>query len=159
MLGRVPKLAYKHMTESWRTLWKERPQHFKDRLVEWRRGPTIVKLERPSRPDKARRLGYKAKQCFTVVRVRVRKGGMRRQRPRSGRRPKHLGVKKLTAAVSAREVAERRALKKHPNLKLVNSYYVGEDGKYVWYEVILVDPHHPTYPSLESVRKQKHKEE
>ncbi len=102
-----------------------------------------MRLERPSRISKARRLGYKAKQGFVVVRVRVGRGGMRKQRPRAGRRPKHLGVVKIKAAISMREVAERRAGEKFPNLKVLNSYFLYRDGKYSWYEVILVDPHHP----------------
>ncbi|MEM2486836.1 MAG: 50S ribosomal protein L15e, partial [Candidatus Bathyarchaeia archaeon] len=30
-----------------------------------------------------------------------------------------------------------------PNLEVLNSYWVGEDGRYKWFEVIMVDPHHP----------------
>ena len=40
-------------------------------------------------------------------------------------------------------IAEERANRKFPNLEVLNSYYVGEDGKYYWYEVILVDPQAP----------------
>ena len=40
-----------------------------------------------------------------------------------------------------------RAARKYPNLEVLNSYYVGESGKYKWYEVILVDPHHPVIKS------------
>ena len=29
------------------------------------------------------------------------------------------------------------------NLEILNSYWVAEDGRYKWYEVILVDPNHP----------------
>ena len=35
-------------------------------------------MNRPSRPDKARRLGYKAKQGFVIYRARVRRGGRKR---------------------------------------------------------------------------------
>ena len=28
-------------------------------------------------------------------------------------------------------------------MTVLNSYPVGEDGRYKWFEVILVDPHHP----------------
>ncbi|CAA7023766.1 unnamed protein product [Microthlaspi erraticum] len=41
------------------------------RCWEYRQQPSIVRLVRPTRPDKARRLGYKAKQGFVVYRVRV----------------------------------------------------------------------------------------
>ena len=40
--------------------------------------PVIHRCTRPTRPDKARRLGYKAKQGYVVYRVRVRRGGRKR---------------------------------------------------------------------------------
>ena len=134
---------YRHIGATWSRIWKEKGGGIKERAIAWRRGRAIVRLERPSRISKARRLGYKAKQGFVVVRVRVGRGGMRKQRPRAGRRPKHLGVVKIKAAISMHEVAERRAGEKFPNLKVLNSYFLYRDGKYSWYEVILVDPHHP----------------
>jgi large subunit ribosomal protein L15e len=48
------------------------------RCWEFRQLPGIVRLSRPSRPDKARRMGFKAKQGFCVYRVRVRRGGRKR---------------------------------------------------------------------------------
>lgn len=62
------------------------------RCWEYRQQPGLVRLQRPSRPDKARRLGFKSKQGFVVYRVRVRRGGRKRPvskvrapRPRAGR--------------------------------------------------------------------------
>lgn len=40
--------------------------------------PVVHRASRPSRPDKARRLGYKAKQGYVIYRVRVRRGGRKR---------------------------------------------------------------------------------
>ena len=40
-------------------------------------------------------------------------------------------------------IAEERAARKFPNLEVLNSYYVGEDGVHKWYEIVMVDPHHP----------------
>lgn len=134
---------YRHVGETWRRIWKEKAGGIKDRAILWRRGPTIQRLERPSRIDSARALGYKAKQGFVVVRIRVGKGGMRRKRPRAGRRPKHLGVTRIKASVSMQQVAVNRVAEKYPNLRPLNSYYLYEDGQYTWYEVILADPHHP----------------
>ena len=37
---------------------------------------------RPSRPDKARRLGYKAKQGYVIYRVRVRRGNRKKHVPK-----------------------------------------------------------------------------
>lgn len=48
------------------------------RCWEFRQMPSIVRLNRPSRPDKARRMGFKAKQGYVVYRVRVRRGGRKR---------------------------------------------------------------------------------
>jgi large subunit ribosomal protein L15e len=117
------------------------------RLVEWRRQSTIRRIERPTRLDRARKLGYKAKQGFVIVRVRVRRGGMRKQRPRSGRRPKRMGVNKFKPGKSLRLIAEERTARKFPNLEVLNSYWVGEDGSSKWFEVILVDPNHPAIRS------------
>ncbi len=137
-------MAYKYIAEA----WKKPEESFVDdlmrqRLIEWRKKPAIVRVEKPTRLDRARKLGYKAKQGFIIVRVRVRRGGLRKQRPRSGRRPKRMGVRKYKPAKSLRLIAEERAAKKFPNLEVLNSYWVGEDGRCKWFEVIMVDPHHP----------------
>ncbi len=134
---------YKYVNETWQKILKEKPASIRERAIVWRKEPAIVRVERPSRIDKARRLGYKAKQGFVVVRVRVGRGGMRKKRPKSGRRPKHLGTAKIKANVSTREVAERRAAERYPNLKVLNSYFLYKDGRYAWYEAILVDLSHP----------------
>ena len=48
------------------------------RCWEYRHQPSVTRVNRPLRADKARRLGYKAKQGFVVYRVRVRRGGRKR---------------------------------------------------------------------------------
>jgi large subunit ribosomal protein L15e len=40
-------------------------------------------------------------------------------------------------------VAEQRAGKRYRNLEVLNSYWIGQDGIYYFYEVIMVDPTHP----------------
>ncbi len=114
-----------------------------ERLRKWRREQAVIRLEKPTRLDRARNLGYKAKQGVITVRVRTWRGGRRKQRPRGGRRTKHMGVNRLTARKSSRRIAEERASRKFPNLEVLNSYWVGQDGKSKWHEVILVDPNHP----------------
>jgi len=111
--------------------------------IKWRREPSIVRIERPSRLDKARRLGYKAKQGYVMARIRLRRSGARKTRPVSGRRQKAMGVSKIKWAKSYKQIAEERVPKKYPNLEVLNSYYLWSDGRYQWYEVILVDPSHP----------------
>jgi large subunit ribosomal protein L15e len=41
-------------------------------------------------------------------------------------------------------IAEERVAKKFPNFEVLNSYWVGEDGLYKWFEVILVSPDAPS---------------
>jgi len=130
-----------------RSLWKRPKENlgslWKERLIKYRREGTVVRIEKPTRIDRARALGYKAKQGVIVVRVRVRKGGRERERHRNARRPKRAGFTDFTPKKSLRWIAEERAARKYPNLEVLNSYYVAEDGNYKWFEVILVDPHHP----------------
>ena len=137
-------MAYKYIAEEWAKPEKSFVEELmRQRLIQWRKEHTVTRLERPTRLDRARKLGYKAKQGFVMSRVRVRRGGLRKKRPRSGRRPKRMGVKKFKPAKSLRLIAEERAARKFPNLEVLNSYWVGEDGRSKWFEIILVDPSHP----------------
>ncbi len=119
----------------------------RERMILWRKGPAVVRVERPTRLDRARAIGYEAKVGFVVARVRVRKGGLNRPRPDSGRRPKRMGVYGYSPEKPAQLTAEERANRKFPNLEVLGSYYVGEDGMYKYYEVVLVDPNHPSIMS------------
>jgi large subunit ribosomal protein L15e len=116
----------------------------RQRKIAWRRQKAVVRVVRPLRLKRARSLGYKAKQGFVAVRVRVRRGGLRKPRPTGGRRQRHMGVKKFVPSKSMQLIAEERAGKDFQNLEVLNSYWVGEDGQYKWFEVILVDPNHPS---------------
>ena len=137
-------------------LWREKPEELKalmkERLIRWRRQPAIVRVEKPLRLDRARALGYKAKQGFVVLRVRVRRGGFQKPRPRAGRRPKALGVVKHKVNVTMAEEAVQRAKRRYPNLYPLGAYWVAEDGVYKWFEVIMVDPHHPAIRSDKDVQ-------
>ena len=44
-------------------------------------------------------------------------------------------------------IAEERVQRNFENLVVLNSYWVAQDGKYIWHEVILVDPAHPAIKS------------
>ena len=127
----------------WVSLWRENSPDIRDRVIGWRKQNAIHKIDRPSRIQRARRLGYKAKQGIIVVRMRVGTGGMRKQRPTGGRRPKHLGVTRIKADDNMKTVAERRVLERYPNMKLLGSYFVYKDGMHYWFEIILADPQHP----------------
>ncbi len=94
--------------------------------------------------DRARSLGYKAKQGIAVARVQVRRGGRRVSRYVRARRSARMGKNRSTAGKSIQRIAEERASKRFPNMEVLNSYWVGQDGKLKYYEVILVDGHHPS---------------
>jgi len=137
----------------WLKMLKENPMELRQRAVIWRNQNAVTRVEKPSRIARARRLGYKAKQGIIVIRMRVGTGGMRKQRPRGGRRPKHLGVTKIKADVSMKHVAERRVLERYPNMKLLGSYFLYKDGMHYWFEVILADPSHPRIAKDKEIRK------
>jgi len=137
----------------WLKMLKENPMELRQKAVIWRNENAVTRVEKPSRIARARRLGYKAKQGIIVIRMRVGTGGMRKQRPRGGRRPKHLGVTKIKADVSMKQVAERRVLQRYPNMKLLGSYFLYKDGMHYWFEVILADPSHPRIAKDKEIRK------
>jgi len=145
-------MAYKYIAKAWK---KPETSFVKElmwqRAIEWRKQPTVHRIERPTRLDRARKLGYKAKQGFVVARVRVRRGGLRKIRPKAGRRPKRMGVTRYKPAKSMRLIAEERAARKFPNLEVLNSYWVWEDGRFKWFEVVMVDPNNPVIKSDKSI--------
>jgi large subunit ribosomal protein L15e len=134
---------YSHIGEAWQTPKEGKLAELQwQRQQEWRKQGAIERVERPTRLDRARSLGYKAKQGIVVARVAVRKGSARKQRFKAGRRSKRQGVNKITRRKSIQRIAEERAARKFRNLRTLNSYWVGEDGSQKWFEVILVDPEH-----------------
>jgi len=142
-----------HQDQVWLQMVKDNSPELRERAILWRKQNAVTRIDKPTRIQRARRLGYKAKQGIVVVRMRVGRGGMRRQRPVAGRRPKHLGVVRIKADVSMREVAERRVLERYPNMKLLGSYFLYKDGMYYWFEVILADPSHPRIAKDKELRK------
>jgi large subunit ribosomal protein L15e len=99
---------YRQIAKTWQDIFHEKAGDIRARAVELRKQPAMVRVDRPWRLDRARALGYKAKEGVVVIRMRVSRGGMRRKRPTSGRRPKHMGVLKIKSSVSSQSVAERR---------------------------------------------------
>jgi len=133
---------YKYLS----SLQKKRTESYskliKERLIQWRKEPNIIRIDHPTDLLSARRLGYKAKHGFVLVRVRLPRGAHERPTIRKGRRSAHMR-QKLVLGISYQHVAEGRAAKNYSNLEVLNSYKVGKDGPHYWYEVILVDPNHP----------------
>jgi len=136
--------AYKYLEE----LWKKKQSdvmRFVLRLRTWeyRQLPTIHRCQRTSRADKARKLGYKKKQGYVIYRIRVRRGGRKKPVAKgiiSGK-PKHQGIK-VKFARSLRSVAEERVGRHVGNLRVLNSYWVGQDSTFKFFEVICIDPAH-----------------
>lgn len=154
------KGLYQYLRELWRNPKKALKQQYKDMLAEWRKQPAIVRIDRPTRLDRARSLGYKAKQGYIIVRVRVPKGTSKRPAIKGGRRPKRRALLRIARQKSKQRIAEEHAAKKYKNLEVLNSFWVGEDGKYEWYEVILVDPNHPSIfsdPKINWICRKVHK--
>ena len=129
--------------KEWKGKEKEAKEMHKGRLLELRREPVIMRIGKPTNIPRARELGYKAKQGITVARIKIRKSSGLHKRVRAGRKPSRQGIKKLKRAKSTQLIAEERIARKYPNLEVLNSYLVMEDGQYKWFEVILVDPTHP----------------
>ena len=117
---------------------------YTDRLIKYRHTKeAILRLDKPTNLPRARELGYKAKQGFIVVLAKIRKGSGLIRRPVNGRKPKRMGVNKITRRISIQRMAEIRSATKYPGLEVLNSYLIGEDGQQKYYEIILVDPTHP----------------
>jgi large subunit ribosomal protein L15e len=135
---------YSHIRDAWKDPDQSKVAELQwQRQQEWREQGAIERIDRPTRLDKARSLGYKAKQGIVVCRVSVRKGGSRKRRFKAGRRSSRQGVNRVSRRKSIRRIAEERCTRKYPNLRVLNSYWVGADGSQMWHEIILVDPNHP----------------
>jgi len=141
---------YKYMQKNWNS--EEVKQLMKSRMISWRKQGTIVKMERPTRLDRAHSLGYKAKQGFVIARVRIGKGAGKRERKVRGGKPSKAGQYSMPSVMNKKRVAEMRAAKKHPNCEVIGSYYVCEDGRQIWFEVILADPSHPSVKATFNMR-------
>ncbi len=130
--------AYKYIKESFQNEYKNRDDILKGRVSAWRKGASIQKVEVPTNIARARELGYKAKQGVIVVRSCIRKGMRKREKPHSGRKPSKNG-RFFSYRKSLQSMAEERVSRKYLNMEVLNSYYVGEDGRYKFFEVIMVD--------------------
>src|SRR3989338_6548757 len=135
----MAKGMYHYLGEAWKKPSREMLQ---SKLIQWRAGEAFVKVEKPLRLDRARALGYKAKKGFVVLRVRLIRGGRQRSRHKHGRKSRKQHVRK-TLKMNYQWVAEIRAARHYPNLEVLNSYQIGKDGRYYFFELIMVDPTKP----------------
>ena len=130
---------YYYLRQAWK---KPDKKILRERMIDWRKSQAITKVDKPLRLDRARALGYKNKKGFVVVRTRIKRGGHKRSRPNKGRRSKRLHTRK-NLGMNYKWISEQRAGRKYKNLEVLNSYMIGKDGIYYFYEVILVDPKKP----------------
>ena len=137
--------AYKFLEELWRKKQSDVMRFIlRVRTWEFRQHKAIHRATKPSRPDKAHKLGYKAKQGYVIWRVRVRRGN-RRKLGNKGQiygKPSNQGVLQRKFQRNLKSVAEERVGKICGGLRVLNSYWAGQDSIYKFYEVILVDPAH-----------------
>lgn len=135
--------SYRQMQDTLRKQYRENDDRYKAKLIKWRKEPVMVPLERPTNLARARRLGYKAKQGYILVRIKVGKGRRRRRTPSGGRKPRHNYVI-VQPGISHQAMAEQRVNRHYRNMEVLNSYWVGEDGVSKFFEVILIDPSKPS---------------
>merc|ERR1712191_27937 len=132
--------AYKYMQELYR---KKQSDVLRFLLIircwQYRQLHRVHRAPTPTRPDKARRLGYRATQGFVIYRVRVRRGGRKRPAPKGATygKPTNHGVNQLKYQRALRATAEERVGRRASNLRVLNSYWVNEDSTYKYFEVIL----------------------
>ncbi|MBU5537113.1 MAG: 50S ribosomal protein L15e [Candidatus Aenigmarchaeota archaeon] len=139
----MSKGVYQFLREAWKKPKENLGEILRERFAKWRKQNVVVRIEKPTRLDRAREVGYKAKLGYVIARVRVKKGGRRRRKPEKGRNPRHAGLVHFTPK-SLQWIAEEKAQRKFSNLEVLNSYWVGSDGVNDWYEVIMVDPNNPS---------------
>ncbi len=146
----------KYLRDLWKKPQKNNPEGYRALLLKVRREPSTLRIERPTNISRARSLGYKPKQGVIIVRQRLLRGGRMRPNITGGRRSAHAHQSKIVKK-NYQQVAEERAQAKYKNCEVLNSYKLIEDGKYFWFEVILLDREHPAVKAdknLKGVAKQ-----
>uniref|UniRef100_H0XQE6 Ribosomal protein L15 n=1 Tax=Otolemur garnettii TaxID=30611 RepID=H0XQE6_OTOGA len=117
--------AHKYIQELWRKQQSD-VMRFLLRVHCWqyRQLSALHRALHPTWPDKARRLGYKAKQGYVIYRICVRPGGCKRPVPKGATygKPVHHGVNQLKFARSLQSVAEERNPDTQWNTKPVHKH-------------------------------------
>tara|TARA_Y100000310_G_scaffold343205_1_gene449786 strand:- start:2468 stop:3028 length:561 start_codon:yes stop_codon:yes gene_type:complete len=126
-------------------------KNLKEKLIAWRKQNSIVKINKPTDIGRARKLGYKDKKGYVVCRVKIRRGGHKRTRPRKGRKTKNLTIRK-NLKMNYRWISESRAQRKFTNLEVLNSYQIGKDGQHYFYEIIMIDSSKPEILNSEKIK-------
>ena len=135
----MTKGMYSYLGKAWK---KPNMKELREKIREWKTHDAVFRIEKPTRLDRARSLGYKAKPGFIIARVRLKRGGRKRARIRTGRRSKRQTIRK-TLMLNYQGIAEQRAASRYIGLEVLSSYWVGKDGDNYFYEIILIDPRNP----------------
>lgn len=130
--------AYSYMRKSFQESFSQRSPQLRSRISSWRKQRTVERIKRSSDLPRARALGYKAKRGIFLARVRIRRGKRARDKPDQGRKPGR-NVKRVPPGRPLEFYAMEKAGRRFPNLEPVNAYWVGEDGVFKYFEVILKD--------------------
>merc|ERR1711972_1301214 len=81
---------------------------------------------------------------YVIYRVRIKRGD-RKVRVAKGivyGKPCNQGINKNKCKRNLRSIAEERAGRKLGSLRVLNSYWVAEDARHKWFEIVMVDPYH-----------------
>lgn len=101
--------AYRYIQELYRKKQSDVMRYLlRIRVWQYRQLTKLHRCPRPSRPDKARRLGFKAKQGFVIYRIRIRRGGRKRPVAKGCTygKPKSHGVNQLKPYRGLQSIAE-----------------------------------------------------
>jgi large subunit ribosomal protein L15e len=132
----------KYVKQAFNKPSEEQEKLQRDRLIHFRKEDATTRIEHPTRIDRARAIGYKAKHGIIVVRQRVRRGKHVRPDIKGGRKPSRFHQDK-NLHKNYQQIAEERICDAYQNCEVLGSYPVAEDGYYLWYEAVLVDRNHP----------------
>ena len=74
---------------------------------------------------------------YVIYRVRVRRGNRKKPVPKgiTYGKPKHQGVNEIKPTRKLQSVAEERVGRRCGALRVLNSYWVGQDSTYKFFEV------------------------
>ncbi|XP_075231021.1 ribosomal protein L15 [Lycorma delicatula] len=137
--------AYKYVQELYRKKQSDVMRFLlRIRVWQYRQMTKMHRAPRSTRPDKARRLGYRNKQGYVIFRIRIRRGGRKRPVPKGATygKPKSHGVNQLKPVRNLQSLAEERVGRRAGGLRVLNSYWIAQDAIYKYYEVICIDPFH-----------------
>ena len=156
--------AYKYQQELWRKKQSDVLSFIlRLRCWEYRQLNSVHRCPHSTRPEKARRLGYNAKQGYIINRIRIRRG-CRKKKVAKGAvfgKPKNEGVNQLKPKRNHQAIAESRVGRRvAQSLRVLGSYWVGQDSTFKFFEVICVDPFHKAIrrdPKINWICKAVHK--